>query len=147
MSEEKGDRDGDYIKGFDENKHLPSSDLDYEYDYDNEEYDDAYDDAYKDSYNFTDYEDLISVSEYMDNPEIDKISNIIIALIKTINILSCKETSFTYDFTYGDYNKWVETAKLFNKNVEYYNNYCILIDEELIVCKLIKYDEDNENDE
>ena len=117
-----------------------------DFNYDNDDYDRDRDYGNSETYNFTDYEDLISISEYVDNPEINKISNIIIALIKTIDILNCKETSFTYDFAFGDYNKWVETAKLFNKNIEYCNNYIILNDEEEIVCKLIK-DKNEENEQ
>ena len=108
--------------------------------------DDSYDEdenIYREPYNFSDYVDLISVSEYVDNPDFDKITNIILALSKTNNILNCKETSFTYDFSIGEYNKWKETAKLFNENIEFSNDYRILIDEEAIVCKLIKDDENN----
>ena len=117
-------------------------------DYDDyDDYDNNYDcqdeNKYREPYNFSDYVDLISVSEYVDNPDFDKITNIILALSKTNNILNCKETSFTYDFSIGEYNKWKETAKLFNENIEFSNDYRILIDEEAIVCKLIKDDENN----
>ena len=161
MSEEKECRYRDYEKEFDENKHLPSSDLEYEKNaeedcryyvgYDGDDGDDGDDDDGDDGdgddddiepYNFSDYVDLLSVTEYVDNPDLDKITNIILALIKANNILSCKETSFSFDFEYGEYNKWIETAKLFNENIEnenieYCNNYRILIDEGAIVCKLL----------
>ena len=157
MSDEE--EDIRYEKEFDENKHLPSSDLEYEknakedddyykkcekddYDDDDDEDDDDYDDDDDDGndiepYIFSNYEDLLSVSEHVDDPDSDKIKNIIFALIKTNDILKCKETSFVFDFQYGEYNKWIETAKLFNENIEYCNNYRILIDEDSIVCKVI----------
>ena len=144
-----------YDKEYDENKHLPSSDLEYEkkanedyayygkHDVDDYDYDD-YDDDYVESYNFTDYVDLISVSEYVDNPDFDKITNIIFALFKIFDVLNCRETSFTYDFAFGDFNQWVKTAKSFNENADYCNVYRILIDEEEIICNLIKYDDTDE---
>jgi len=93
------------------------------------------------TYNFTDYEDLIYVSDYIDNPELDKITNIINAMIKSNIILKCKEVSFKFNFDYGDYNKWVDTATIFNNNEECFNNYRILIDEDSIV--LYMYDGKN----
>jgi hypothetical protein len=84
-------------------------------------------------FNFTDYEELISVAYYIDNPDLDKITNLINALVKSNIILKCKEVSFKYNFDYGDYNKWIDTAKMFNKNNEC-NNHRILIDEDSIVC-------------
>ena len=59
-------------------------------------------------------------------------------MIKSNIILKCKEVSFKFNFDYGDYNKWVDTAKIFNKNEECCNNYRILIDEDSIV--LYMYD-------
>jgi hypothetical protein len=150
------------VKDFnDEYKHLPTNDLEYEknenkdYDYDNDnknhddddyDGDDDYDDYddYVEDYNFTDYVDLLSVSEYVDNPDLDKITNIVFALFKTFDVLNCRETSFTIDFAFGDYIEWVKTAKLFNENIEYCNVYRILIDEETIICNLIKYDDTDE---
>ncbi len=110
---------------------------DENYNYDDNDNDDE--NKYTDSYNFIDYNDLIAVSEYMDNPDLDKITNIINALIKANNILNCIETSFNFDFTFGEYSKWVEIAKIFNENDEINNDYIILIDETSIVCKYTKY--------
>ena len=111
-------------------------------DYDYDDYDDYDEDEnkYRDSYNFIDYNDLISVSEYTDNPDLDKITNIINGLIEIHKILNCSESSFNFDFTFGEYSKWIETAKLFNENdkINKINkNYIILIEEEAIVCKLL----------
>ena len=92
---------------------------------------------YGTTFTFTDYEKLISVSDYMENPKLNKITNIINALIKSNIILKYKEVGFKYNFDYGDYNKWVESATIFNKNNEYCNTYRILIDEESIVCRMI----------
>jgi hypothetical protein len=150
-------------KDADENKHLPSRDSesekkdneDYAYekdadekddkDYYNDDDDDEDDDDDDDGEprNFLNYEDLISVSEYVYDPDLDKITNIIFALIKTIDILNCKETSFAFDLTIGNHNEWLETAKLFNENINYCNNYRILIDEDAIVCRFIE-DDDSE---
>jgi len=111
--------------------------------YDYDDYDDDYqnENKYGDSYNFIDYNDLLSVAEQEDTPDVDKITNIINALIKTTKILNCEEVSFKFDFEFGEYNKWIETAKLFNDKISS-NDYRILIDEDAIVCKSI-----NENDD
>jgi hypothetical protein len=121
------------------------SESSYSDNYENYDYDDYNDNdnddenKYRDSYSFSDYLDLIAVSEYMDNPDLDKITNIINALIKANKILNCIETSFNFDFTFGEYSKWVEIAKIFNENDEINNDYIILIDETSIVCKYTKY--------
>ena len=47
-----------------------------DFNYDNDDYDRDRDYGNSETYNFTDYEDLISISEYVDNLEINKISNI-----------------------------------------------------------------------
>jgi hypothetical protein len=83
---------------------------------------------------FTDYEDLISVSGYIDNPDVDKITNIINAMIQANIILQCKQVSFKINFNYGKYNNWVDIATFFNKNLKKCNKYHILIDEESLVC-------------
>lgn len=89
---------------------------------------------YGKTYNFAEYVQLILVSNYTDNPAVDKITNIIHAMIHTTQTLECKEVSFKFNFDYGDYNMWMETAAQFNENVAYCSNYRILIDEESIVC-------------
>ena len=154
MSENKEEREGDHNKEFDYYKHSPSNDIAYEnslndcdgYDYDDYDDDDDNDDNEDDddcieSYNFTGYNDLLCVAEQEDNPDIDKITNIINAMIKTSKILNCKEVSFTFDFEFGEYNKWTETAKLFNEKI-CDNDYRILIDEDAIVYRFM-----NENDD
>lgn len=104
---------------------------DYYRDYDSDDGD--YSD-YGKTYNFAEYEQLISVSNYTDNPSVDKITNIIHAMIHTTQSLECKEVTFKFNFDYGVYSMWMETAAQFNENVAYCTNYRILIDEESIVC-------------
>ena len=134
MPEENEEKESDYNKEFDNNKHLDSND-----NYEDDNYDDYDDyDTCSDSdsdrieaYNFTDYADLLSIAEIEDNP--DKITNTINAMIKTTEILNCKEVSFKIDFDFGEYGVWVSKTKIFNKTVSN-KNYSILIDEDVIVC-------------
>jgi hypothetical protein len=61
---------------------------------------------------------------------------------KIRNALNCKEVSFTFDFEFGEYNKWTETAKLFNEKM-FDNDYLILIDEDAIVYRFINDENDD----
>jgi hypothetical protein len=112
-----------------------------DYDSDGKDGNDDADDDCLDSYNFIDYNDLLSVAEQEDTPDVDKITNIINAMIKTTKILNCEEVSFKFDFEFGEYNKWIETANLFNDKI-CSNDYRILIDEDAIVCKYININDD-----
>ena len=100
-------------------------------DYDNSEDDDNEEECF----DFVDYDDLISVTEYVYNPEIDKISNIILALFRSNEILCCRKTTIKYDFK--DYNKWAETVNAFKKNDKYCYKYRVLIDETEIISILL----------
>lgn len=94
-----------------------------------EEYEEYEESEYK-TCTFTDYDNMISILKYTDNPKLDKITNIINALTKT-NFSEYKEVSFKFDFNYGYYNEWLDAAKLFNETAIEYR---ILIDEDAIVC-------------
>ena len=111
-------------------KHNNEEERDDYSDYEND--DDDYSD-YGKTYNFSEYERLISVSNYTDNPSVDKITNIIHAMIHANQSLECKEVTFKFNFDYGAYSMWMKTAAQFNE-VAYCTNYRILIDEESIVC-------------
>jgi len=100
------------------------------------------DDEFTEYYSFTNYNDLLCIAEQEDNPNIDKITNIINALIKTNAILYCKEVGFKIDNDFGDYDKWVEKVKIFNDKYcgdDYCgDDYCgddyyIVIDEDEII--------------
>jgi len=119
-----------------------TDDENYDENYDYDDYDDEDENKYVDSYNFIDYNDLLSVSEYVDNPDLDKITNVINALIETNKILNSIETSFNFDFTFGEYSKWIEIATLFNENDKINKNYIILIDEISIICKSLNKQND-----
>ena len=77
------------------------------------------------------YEELLSLSKYTENPNLDKISNVIYALnalFESMRILD-GEISFKYNFNFGDYSLWMTKAQIFNAEP---HNYCILLDEEAI---------------
>jgi hypothetical protein len=101
------------------------------FDYDNDDNDDDEEECF----DFINVDDLISVSNYVYNPEIDKTSNILLALFKSNEMLCCRRTTFTYD--YKDYNKWVETVNAFKKNDKYCYKYRVLIDETEIISILL----------
>ena len=86
------------------------------------------------SYEFKTYEELIEVTKQEDTPY--KITNIVTALIKSITIKKCKETSFKFDFSLGTRDKWIEAAENFN-NTNVGVDYRMLIDETAIVCYLV----------
>jgi hypothetical protein len=74
------------------------------------------------------YEELKSLSNYTENPNFDKISNVIYALyalFESMRILD-GEISFKYNFKFGAYSLWATKAKIFNAEP---HNYCILLDE------------------
>lgn len=87
---------------------------------------------------FNSYEYLISVSNYIDNPKLDKITNIMNAMVKTA-MLKCKEVCFRIDFVYGNVNDWIDAAKKFNETYDNSDNcnYSILVDEEAIVTQYV----------
>jgi len=103
------------------------------FDYDNDDNDDNDDE--EECFDFINVDDLISVSNYVYNPEIDKTSNILLALFKSNEMLCCRKTTFKYD--YKDYNKWIETVNAFKKNNNYCYKYRVLIDEEQIISILL----------
>lgn len=77
------------------------------------------------------FEELLFLSNYSENPNLDKITNVIYALyalFESMRILD-GEISFKYNFNYGDYSTWKTKAKLFNDENTIY---CILLDEEAI---------------
>jgi hypothetical protein len=83
------------------------------------------------------YGDLLGIAEHREDKNKNKITNVIIALIKLFKISDCNETSFKYDFTFGPLSEWMETAKLYNDNYSS-DIYRILIDENSIVCSKLQ---------
>jgi len=77
---------------------------------------------------FETFEELLCASNYVENPETDKITNVIYALME-YNRVFPGEVSFKYNFDYGDYFVWIATAKKFNDEN---NTYRALIDEEAL---------------
>jgi len=80
---------------------------------------------------FENFEELLVLSKYTENPNLDKITNIIYALyalFEAMRILD-GEISFKYNFNYGNYSSWLTKAKIFNDK---HNNHCVLMDEDAI---------------
>ena len=90
---------------------------------------------------FEEFEELLFLSKYTENPNLDKITNVIYALYALFALFESmySEISFKYNFDYGDYWSWMTNAKIFN---EEHDNYCVLLDEEAmtITRKKIKSD-------
>jgi hypothetical protein len=103
-------------------------------DYDDNYDDDDDDDEYGATHKFTNYEELLSLTEQEETE--DKLKNIVFALMKAVVQLKCKEVSFKFDFKFGSYNSWVEISTYFNSN-HVGTDYRILINEYAIVCILL----------
>jgi hypothetical protein len=75
------------------------------------------------------FEELLFVSKYSENLNLDKITNIIYALYALFEYMRILdgEIRFKYNFNYGDYLTWKTKAKLFNDE---HTIYCVLLDEE-----------------
>ena len=109
-------------------------------------------DNYEDKYLFNDFEDLKAIATNDDFYDCNinnlsyTIENIGNLLLRSAQLLNCGEVSFIFDFNLGSFEKWVETAKKLNENNEFYKNYIMLIDEDALVCKYKKCDEDEDED-
>jgi len=95
---------------------------------------DDLDGYYGETQKFTNYEELLSLTQQEDTK--DKLKNIVFALMKAVIILKCKEVSFKFDFKFASYDSWVDISSWFNSN-HVGNDYRILIDEDSIVCVLL----------
>ena len=102
--------------------------------YDREKSNDELDGYNGEIQNFTNYEELLSLTCQEDTK--DRLKNIVFALIKAVIILKCKEVSFKFDFKFASYDKWVDISSYFNIN-HVGKDYKILIDENTIVCILL----------
>jgi hypothetical protein len=126
-----------------DNNNVSDNDNDMYYDYRDNYYkyydkdkhgSDELDGYYGNIQKFTNYEELLSLTEQEDTKHILK--NIVFALIKAVKILKCKEVSFKFDFKFGSYDSWVDISDYFNTNYVG-TDYRILIDEDTIVCILL----------
>ena len=120
---------------------MDDSDMCYDYcddkgydKYERDKSDDHLDGYYGETQKFTNYEELLLLTQQEDTK--DRLKNIVFALMKAVIILKCKEVSFKFDFKFASYDSWIDISSYFNSNYTG-NDYRILIDEDSIVCVLL----------
>ena len=94
-------------------------------------------DEYEPTTIFNNYNELMNLLKH-DKTD-DKLRDIINGLIKYVQNYKKKEVGFTFDYTIAPKDKWLDIAKEFNSNIVS-RDYCILIDEDSIVCYVINDD-------
>ena len=106
-------------------------------DYDSYDYDDDDDGNDNNLIIFNNYDELMYLTEQIKTD--NKLNDILYGLIKYVNIIKKKEVGYTFDYTIKPKNEWLDIAKEFNSNIVS-RDYCILIDEDSIVCYVINDD-------